>query len=869
MRKAVLLLLVAVLTFCTLDVARSQSGYTKFTSEQLQQIIHSQKHLVVSLAGEWNRSFDEGPWEKVSLPRSESREGSYVYRKSFRMDPASMENYTWQLYCLGVNYRVEVRINDQYLGNHIGGTTPFTMRIAEQMLKKGDNIIELTVSNGLNASSTIPLRREVFGATTGGGVYRELFLVGTPHVWVSDFSVRTSFAAGYGHCNIAATAMISSGDIRKLVIASDTNGTLKPLALGKTSVSVEAELRDMQTGSVAARSNPLSIDIQANRNTAAQLNMGLSAPRLWSPANPNLYTMVIFIRKNGQVIDEYSVPVGLYDVRKANVDGKPVVQLNGEVFQWKGVEYIEDRAGVGQTLDAANFERDAIALKTLGANVVRIRHSSPHPYFAAMCSKYGLFLMAELPVAQAPQSILGSENIIATAQNTMREMLSAYDWQPSMLAWGISDGATEGTAALQTYSRRLIDVIRANSSRMIYKVVPGRTQKLDAAGLDFLCFSFVDDDMALFRQQTARLVSAADGRPVIFCFGKVVQPANNFGYSHPLSIEAQAKYLRDRYVYLQESSTGEGCMIWSYNDYLADRPILVASNTDQYITTSGLVSRERDTRLSYNVIKALFNDEKELVITAGTYQEDSPYIYTIMSIILIILFFVLINSSRRFRENVGRALLRPYNFYADIRDQRILSNVRTVVLAFILSGTLGMMLSSLLYHLRRSYELDFALSHLFPMDGVKEIVNMLVWMPAASTIAATLIFMLLFVLVAAIIRVGSFFVRSRIFFTDAFIISVWAALPIIFLLLLTMGLYRILEMGSYTAFSFLLIVIVLVWFLYRVLRGTAVIYDVWAPQIYAIGLALIAVTITVIGLVYDSNYSTFAYVQYFINTIYH
>src|SRR5690606_33278701 len=98
----------------------------------------------------------------------------------------------------------------------------------------------------------------------------------------------------------------------------------------------------------------------------------------------------------------------------------------------------------------------AIALKTLGANVVRIRHSSPHPYFAAMCSKYGLFLMAELPVAQAPQSILGSENIIATAQNTMREMLSAYDWQPSMLAWGISDGATEGTAALQTYSRRLI-----------------------------------------------------------------------------------------------------------------------------------------------------------------------------------------------------------------------------------------------------------------------------------------------------------------------------------------------------------------------------------------------------------------------------
>lgn len=869
MRKFVLLLLVAVLALCTVDAARSQSGYTKFTSEQLKQIVHSQKHLVVSLAGEWNRSFEEGQWEKVQLPRSESREGTYVYRKTFRMDPASMENYTWQLNCLGINYRAEVRINDQYLGNHIGGTTPFSMRIAEQMLKKGDNVIELTVSTGLNASSTIPLRREVFGATTGGGVYRELFLVGTPHVWVSDFSVRTSFSSGYGHCNIAASAMVSSGDIKKLVVASDTNGTLKPLAISKTSVSVEAELRDAQTGSVVARSSATNIDIEANRNTAAQIGMGLDAPKLWSPANPNLYTMAIFIRKNGQIIDEYTVPVGLYEIRKTTAESKPVVQLNGEVFHWKGVEYIEDWEGTGQTLDAAGFERDAIALKTLGANVVRLRHSSPHPYFAAMCSKYGLLLMAELPVVQAPQSILGSENIIATAQNTMREMLSAYDWQPSMLAWGISDGATEGTLALQTYSKRIVDVIHANSNKMVYKVVPGSAEKADATGYDFLCFSFVDDDMATFRQQTTRMAAASDGKPVIFCFGKVVQPTNNSGYSHPLSIEAQAKYLRDRYVYLQESSTGEGCMIWSFNDYMADRPILVANNNNQHVTTSGLVSRSRDTRLSYNVIKALFNDEKELVITAGTYQEETPYIYTIMSIVLIILFFVLINSSRRFRENVGRALLRPYNFYADIRDQRILSNVRTVVLAFILSGTLGMMLSSLLYHLRRSYELDFVLSHLFPMDAVKEVVNLLVWMPAASTIAATLIFMLLFVIVASVIRVGSFFVRSRIFFTDAFIISVWAALPIIFLLLLTMGLYRILEMGSYTAFSFLLIFIVLVWFLYRVLRGTAVIYDIWAPQVYAIGLALIAVAITIVGLIYDSNYSTFSYMQYFINTIYH
>lgn len=864
--RIITVLFIAVL--CAVSSVFAQSGYTKFSNEQLEQLIHSKKHLVVSLAGEWTRQHkgQDEQWTKVYLPRSERQAGVFVYKKTFRMNAADMENRTWQLYCLGSNYRTEVRINGQYVGNHIGGTTPFSMRIREPLLKNGDNVIELTVDNELNASSTIPLRREVFGAQTGGGVYRELFLVGTPHIWVSELSLKTAFSSGYSRCDLGVSATVSSGDIRRLLVPSDTNGTMKPLAIGKTSVTVEAELRDIQSGSVVARSAPVSIDIEANRNTNARFSMAIESPRLWSPANPNLYTLSVVVRKDGQSIDEYFVPAGLYDISKS-ADGR-TVRLNGEAFRWKSVEYVEDLGKAGQTLDAADFERDAIALKTLGVNVVRIRHSSPHPYFAYLCSKYGLFVMPELPVSQVPQSILGSENIIATAQNTMQEMLATYDWMPCLLAWGISDGATEGTAEMRRYSQRLVNVVRASSSRLIYKVVPGASESIDPTGFDFLCFSFNDDDMAFFRQQTSALTKSAGGKPVIFSFGRIVQPNNNAGYSHPLSIEAQAKYLRDRFVYLQESSIGEGCVIWSFNDYGTERPILIANNSDQYTCTSGLTTRSRDVRLSYNVVKALFNDEKELVITAGTYQEDAPYIYTIMSIVLIILFFVLINSSRRFRENVGRALLRPYNFYADIRDQRILSNVRTVILALILSGTLGMMLSSLLYHLRKAYELDFALAHLFPANGMKEFVDMIVWMPVASTIAATVVFMLLFVGIAALIRLGSLFVRSRIFFTDAFIISVWAALPIIFLLLLTMGLYRILELGSYTTFSFLLIVGVLLWFLYRVLRGTAVIYDVWSPQVYAIGLALIMVAFTVIGLMYDSSYSSFAYMQYFFSTIY-
>jgi len=111
-------------------------------------------------------------------------------------------------------------------------------------------------------------------------------------------------------------------------------------------------------------------------------------------------------------------------------------------------------------------------------------------------------------------------------------------------------------------------------------------------------------------------------------------------------------------------------------------------------------------------------------------------------------------------------------------------------------------------------------------------------------------------------------VKSRIYIGDAFVISTWAFLPIGFLLVMTAGLYRIFTTDTYTLISLLLILGIILWCIYRMLRGTAIIYDVRASRVYIIGLLLIGLVLGAVLFYYDSRYSTIAFANYFFSVLY-
>jgi beta-galactosidase len=861
---------VALAAVCSSTGYAQDGQYVPLTPEQRKTLTHSSQRLIVPLAGEWQRaSLAEPDWRRVTLPYSEPTLDEFRYRRSFVIDDILIKKYEWQLYALGCNYRVEVYVNGQYLQSHLGGGVPFAIRIPDSYLVNGNNTLEIVVDNRLDASTTVPLRSTPHEAKVFGGIFRELFLIGMPSVYLSNVDMKTSFnGRDFSTANLEITASLVSGNLFQF-IREDSTQAEKIVALQKTGVEVSAELRSVEdTNLVVARSAPSFIEIAANRNAQLKLNLAVVSPRLWSPNAPNLYSLVVTMRRNGAPLDDYIAPVGLYQATIEEVNGKKSLIFNGEPISIKAVSYVEESVLNGATVSVAEYERDVQMLKTLGANVLQIGFSPPHPYLAHLCSKHGILIMTGIGVRGTPASILGKENYVVTAQTIMKDYIAAYQNIPSIFAFGISDKAEEGTEELRNYTQKIREVTRGTSTKLLYKIVYGKTQALDAEGVDFIVFFMTAEDSQEFRAEAERLQTINAKKLSVFAFERLFQPDNHKGYSDPLSVEAKARYIRQRFRILQEYKISDNILIGSFSDYLAERPVLITNNDNQYVVTAGLVSRTRDIRLPYQMAKALFNDEKEPILETGNYKPEIPALYTVVSIAFLILFFVLLNASRRFREDVMRALIRPYNFYADIRDQRILSNVGTLALAIVLSATLGLIISSLLYFLRSNYLLDYALAHFVTSNSVKEFINTVIWQPWASFLLATGIFLAVICALTLFIRLCSFFVQSRIFMGDAFVISVWACLPIGFLLILTAGLYRVFATDTYTLISLGLILYALLWSLYRVLRGTAVIYDVRASRVYIIGLGLLLLVVGSLAIYYDARYSTFAFARYFFAVLY-
>jgi beta-galactosidase len=764
---------------------------------------------------------------------------------------------------------MEVYINGQYLQSHVGGNVPFGIRIPDSYLVSGNNTLEIAVNNQLDAFSTIPLRSIPHDAKVFGGITRELFLVGMPSVFLSNIDTKTTFNGNdFNSANIQITTALVSGNIYQAV-QGDSTKPAQLVTLQKTTVEIVAELRSLEdTNIVVARATPSMIEISANRNAQVKLNLSITSPKLWSPLAPNLYALIVYIRRNGEILDDYTTNIGVYKAQSEVENEKTVLMVNGQAMNIKAVDYIEDSNNGGATINMAEYERDVIAIKTLGANTIHLRFGSPHPYLVYLCDKYGVFIMLELPVRGVPASILGKDNYIVTAQAMMKDYIAAYENHSSVLAFGISEEVAEGKPEMTVFSQKIREVVRGASGKLLYKIVHNQTQTLDVDGMDFIVFAMHNNEAQDFRTEAERLQALARKKLTIFSFGKLFQPDNHKGYSDPLSVESQARYLRQRYRILQEYKISDNVVVNSFNDYLTERPILITNNSEQYIATGGLVSRTRDIRLSYQMLKALFNDEKEPVLETGNYKIEVPPLYTIVSIAFMVLFFILLNTSRRFREDVLRTLFRPYNFYADIRDQRILSNAGTFTLAIVLSVTLGLIVSSILYFLRFSFLLDYVLTHFIPSNTIKEFLNTVIWQPWALCMVATVMFLLVIGFLTLFIRAYSFFVKSRIFIGDAFVISTWAFLPLGFLLVMTAGLYRVFTTDTYALISLLLILYIFLWCIYRMLRGTAIIYDVKASRVYIIGLLLIALVAGVVIVYYDSRYSTIAFTNYFFSVLY-
>ena len=178
----------------------------------------------------------------------------------------------------------------------------------------------------------------------------------------------------------------------------------------------------------------------------------------------------------------------------------------------------------------------------LGANLIKIKYGAPNPILVNLCDKYGIMVLAELPLYDLPQSMYNLDEIKVKMRNLTDRYVSIYGTNPSLVAWGIFDGVNDVNSTTTDY---IINTFKKYSDKLIYKTVRFGVKTINSKSVDFI--GLRDNrkyhSIEAISNELTRLSALAGNKPVFVEYGFPIKPDNHFGYSNPLSLESQAYYI--------------------------------------------------------------------------------------------------------------------------------------------------------------------------------------------------------------------------------------------------------------------------------------------------------------------------------------
>ncbi len=543
------------------------------------------------------------------------------------------------------------------------------------------------------------------------------------------------------------------------------------------------------------------------------------------------------------------------------VSGEESIKLNGAEYLLKGVSYYPGSEIYGKLISYDQMEKDISLIKEMGFNCVRFEKSTIHPYFLNLCEKYGLFAFLEIPINAVPSGIASDEGFISRSREFLQNYISFYGDYSTFVAIGLG-----GTYLPQLEEHiSLISLLSAaakeKSKLLTYASFSG-TNVNAIDNLDLYGIEFMKNEPAEVSEKIQELQNKL-GKGKVF-FSSLTYPVyigGSDGYLNDYSFEAQAKYYEDFFNYVTESKV-PAFFINSFNDYFGDYSSLICGGSDRNLYRLGLMDENRSkNRISYKVVYSKLNNLEKVTIPIGSKKDDSPMIFIVFGLLLAIFTGVLVNSGRKFRDDASRALLRPYNFFSDVRDQRIISASHTTLLGLIVAAVIALIISNMLYHLKTDLVFENLLLA-FASPTLMRLANYLAWNPLMSLLWLTAFNIVLFVIIALVIKISSIFVRTKVFIISVYFTFIWAFLPVVLLIPVGIILYRVLLAGSINLYIYICLGVVQLWVLYRLIKGIHVLFDSKPSTVYFYSIIFILALFGSVLFYYELKHSTIQYLLF-------
>ena len=321
-----------------------------------------------------------------------------LYRHSFDV-PAEWKGSEVRIVFEAVATDASVRINGKSAGEkHQGAYCRFSYDISKLLKYGRENVLEVDVDK-LSADESIVRAEELCDFWVYGGIFRPVWLEVKP----KDNIAR-----------IALNARADGHFTADVFLSGKTDGAV-----------VRGQIRDAEGKAFGKEFSAVC------GNGGARLEAQFDSPALWSAETPELYTVDLTLEKNGSAIHTVSERFGFRTIELRPEDG---IYLNGSKIIFKGVDRHSHWPTSGRTLNDGINLQDALLIKEMNMNAVRMSHYPPDPRFLELCDSLGLYVLDELT---------GWQDCVDTAPGKIlvEEMVTRDVNHPCILFW---DNGNEG-----------------------------------------------------------------------------------------------------------------------------------------------------------------------------------------------------------------------------------------------------------------------------------------------------------------------------------------------------------------------------------------------------------------------------------------
>ena len=343
------------------------------------------------------------------------------YRRTINI-PATWKDKRVFIHFDGVYSAAVVWVNGKYVGYSQSSNTDAEFDITG-FVTTGDNQLSVRVYRWCDGSYL-----EGQDMWHLSGIHRDVYLVATPKVFVSDHYITSSLSSD-----------ATSGSMSvKLTVDNRNNAS--------ATKTLQVTLLDRDGNQIATGTQTYSGTAKDEKTVTFS---SLSNLHPWSAEDPYLYTVVVS-QKDENEAEEMAFSTK-YGFRKITKNGN-LININGKRVYFKGVNTQDTHPEYGRAIDMETMMKDLTMMKQANVNTVRTSHYPRQPKMYAMMDALGFYVMDEADVeCHYNQNLSSNSSWITAMDDRTKRMVLRDRNHPSVIFWSLGNECGGGSNFSTTY----------------------------------------------------------------------------------------------------------------------------------------------------------------------------------------------------------------------------------------------------------------------------------------------------------------------------------------------------------------------------------------------------------------------------------